>query len=127
MTSTPTPSDACPPTSLSDSIVRRLAYRSRTNSRRARALELAVCASDPVHWCDRWAWTYDPREPVATLPFDLFPRQAEFLLWLAERERLQEDGLVEKSRDMGVTWLCCAYALHAWLFRPGSALGFGSR
>jgi hypothetical protein len=40
---------------------------------------------------------------------------------------LQADGLVEKSRDMGITWLCCAYALHGWLFRPGFAAGFGSR
>ena len=24
---------------------------------------------------------------------------------------------------MGVTWLCCAYALHGWLFRPGFSAG----
>lgn len=40
---------------------------------------------------------------------------------------MQEDGLVEKSRDTGVTWLCCAYALHGWLFRPAFSAGFGSR
>jgi phage terminase large subunit len=60
-------------------------------------------------------------------PFDPFPRQAEFLAWLAEREARQESGLVEKSRDMGVTWLCCAYALHGFLFRPNFSCGFGSR
>jgi phage terminase large subunit len=26
-----------------------------------------------------------------------------------------------------VSWLCCAYALHGWLFRPGYQVGFGSR
>src|SRR5262245_33404255 len=116
---TSSPSAGCPPTNLSVSIARRLDYRRRTGTTTARALELAVCARDAVHWCNRWAWTYDPREPVASLPFDLFPKQADFLRWLAERERLQHDGLVEKSRDMGITWLCCAHALHAWLFRPG--------
>jgi hypothetical protein len=96
-------------------------------SPRLQGLELAVCARDAAHWVNTWGWTYDPREPAPTLPFDLFPKQAELLRWLARREAAQEDGLVEKSRDMGVTWLCCAYALHGWLFRPGFACGFGSR
>jgi phage terminase large subunit len=61
------------------------------------------------------------------LPFDPFPKQIEFLRWLKAREAAQEDGLVEKSRDMGVTWLCVAHAVHGWLFRPGFAAGFGSR
>lgn len=47
--------------------------------------------------------------------------------WLGEREERQEDGLAEKSRDVGFTWLCCAYALHGWLFRQGFSAGFGSR
>jgi hypothetical protein len=71
--------------------------------------------------------TYDPRERNPVIPFDLFPRQVEFLEWLAEREARQEHGLVEKSRDMGITWLCCAYALHGWFFRDGYQVGFGSR
>src|SRR5262249_15330507 len=112
----------------SDSIARRLDYLRRIgDDRRLQALELAVCAADPVHWVNRWGWTYDPRELVSTLPFDLFPRQVEFLRWLAEREARQEDGLVEKSRDMGASFLCCAHALHGWLFRPGYQVGFGSR
>jgi phage terminase large subunit len=46
---------------------------------------------------------------------------------LAEREARREDGLVEKSRDTGASWLGVAYALHGWLFRPGFVAGFGSR
>jgi hypothetical protein len=89
---------------------------------------LAVCAADVCHWVDTWCWTYDPRRLAGPfVPFDLFPKQAEFLAWLAERERLQEGGLVEKSRDMGASFLCCAYALHGWLFREGYQVGFGSR
>lgn len=61
------------------------------------------------------------------LPFDLFPKQAELLTWFAERERTRTNGLVEKSRDTGVSYLCCLYALHGWLFRDGFAVGFGSR
>ena len=95
------------------------------------AEELDRCSRDICHWVNNWCWTYDPRTGfstgVTTLPFDLFPRQEEFLCWLNERERAPEDGLVEKSRDMGVTWLCCAYMLHSWLFRQGFMGGFGSR
>jgi phage terminase large subunit len=90
-------------------------------------VEMALCASDPLRWLASWAWTFDPRESPSLLPFDPFGRQAEFLGWLAEREARQEDGLVEKSRDMGVTWLCAAFALHRWLFRRGFKCGFGSR
>src|SRR5437868_1415121 len=97
---TSSPSAGCPPTSWSESTARRLAYRQLTNTTTARAAELALCAADVVHWCDRWCWTYDPRQAQASLPFDLFPRQAELLRWLAERERLQQDGLVEKSREV---------------------------
>lgn len=86
-----------------------------------------MCSLDVVHWLRHWGWTYDPREPYPSLPFDPFPRQVEFLRWLEAREAARENGLAEKSRDMGVTWLCVAYALHGWLFRPGFAAGFGSR
>lgn len=86
-----------------------------------------MSASDVIHWCNHWAFTYDPRESDPVVPFDLFPKQEEFLRWLSEREAKQQDGLVEKSRDMGATWLCCVYALHGWLFRDGFSAGFGSR
>ncbi len=86
-----------------------------------------MCAGDVVHWVKHWAWTFDPREKVANMPFDLFPRQEEFLRWLSEREAADEDGIAEKSRDVGFSWLCCCFALHAWLFRPGCSIGFGSR
>lgn len=91
------------------------------------AAEWQRCAEDIVYWVNTYCFTYDPREPNATLPFQLFARQAEFLLWLQCREHNQEDALAEKCRDVGFTWLCCVYALHGWLFRKGFAAGFGSR
>ena len=89
--------------------------------------ERAACAASVGHWLDAYGRTFDPRLPQPLIPFRLFPRQREFLAWLAEREAAQEEGLAEKSRDVGFTWLCCAYALHGWLFRPGFSAGFGSR
>lgn len=107
-------------------------HRHGTETHNLQPFELSICADSVEHWVNHWAWTYDPRENPdgiksnRVLPFDLFPRQEEYLAWLREREQNEEDGLVEKSRDMGVTWLCCAYAAHGWLFRDGYSVGFGS-
>jgi hypothetical protein len=81
----------------------------------------------PADFIDDWAMTYDPRQDVKLLPFCLFPKQREYLDWLFERWQGKEDGLVEKSRDMGVTWLCCAFAVWMWIFHPQSSIAFGSR
>lgn len=88
-------------------------------------------ADHPSHFIHDWACTFDPRLPEiglpAVVPFLLFPRQAEYVDWLVERWRKREDGLVEKSRDMGLSWLCVAVAAWFWLFHPGTVVGFGSR
>ena len=76
--------------------------------------------------CD-WMITYDPRKKPSELPFQLFPRQREYIGWLYKRWKDKEDGLVEKSRDMGLTWLCSAFAVCVWLFEEGQTVAFGSR
>lgn len=85
----------------------------------------------PADFISDWGMTADPRNadrglPV-TVPFVLFPRQREFVEWLYERWKAREDGLVEKSRDMGVTWLCVGFAAWMWIFYGESVVGFGSR
>lgn len=85
----------------------------------------------PVEFITEWGMTFDPRNVEiglpAVVPFLLFPKQADFILWLVERWRGREDGLAEKSRDMGVSWLCVAFAVWMWTFHPGTVIGFGSR
>lgn len=114
---------------VSDSCERRYEYLLHIERNRLQKYELTICADSIEHWVNQYVYTYDPmrRFGYAVLPFDLFPRQVEMLNWLADRERTQTDGLVEKSRDMGASWICCLYALHAWLFREAYAAGFGSR
>jgi hypothetical protein len=88
-------------------------------------------ADNPVAFINDWGCTFDPRNPErdlpALIPFLLFPRQEEFINWLYARWKGSEDGLTEKSRDMGVSWLCVAFACWMWIFHPGSVIGFGSR
>jgi phage terminase large subunit len=86
---------------------------------------------NPVHFITDFGTTFDPRlieldiEPL--VPFVLFPIQIEFIGWLVARWKGREDGLVEKSRDMGVSWLSVAFAVWMWLYYEGSVIGFGSR
>jgi hypothetical protein len=92
---------------------------------------LAYYETRPVEFITHWLDTYDPRNAITglpiALPFVLFPRQAdlvEFYLALLEGEG---GGLIEKSRDMGATWLSGAFSVWAWRFVPGSSIGWGSR
>ena len=84
-------------------------------------------STHPVDFINDWLVTYDPRVQPSLMPFMLFPKQADYINWLYDRYNKKEDGLVEKSRDMGVTWLCCAFAAWMWLFVRGSSVSFGSR
>ena len=85
----------------------------------------------PVEFLTDWAITFDPRNAEVrlptTVPFLLFPKQAEFINWVRDLWLKRSDGLSEKSRDMGVSWLCVGFAVWMWLFHPGTVVGFGSR
>lgn len=85
----------------------------------------------PEDFINDWGMTYDPRSleagQLANIPFVLWPKQREYLLWLTERWKTPERGLVEKSRDCGVTWLSVGWSVSQWCFHDGFAAGFGSR
>lgn len=93
--------------------------------------ELYKCSKDPAHWFNHWIWTYDPRGMAfglpANIPFVLRPKQVELVDWLLERESTQTHGLIEKSRDEGMSYVVLGFYLHRWLFVEGFAGGVGSR
>lgn len=102
--------------------------------------EKARCGADAagiVYWFNHYCFTYDPRligkkgpDGEAISPyvrFQLWPKQVEFIHWLHERVTANEEWLVEKSRDVGVSYLCCGYALNRWLFVDGFKTTLGSR
>jgi phage terminase large subunit len=85
----------------------------------------------PADFITDWGCTFDPRNAELGLPtvvpFILFDKQREFIDWLYSRWRGRGDGLVEKSRDMGVSWLCVAFGAWMWCFHSGTVIGYGSR
>lgn len=91
----------------------------------------AYYRENPAQLIIDFGQTYDPRNVrrglPANLPFILFPKQEDLAYWLLERWKAGEDGLIEKSRDMGITWLVMGLACNLCLFNREMAIGTGSR
>lgn len=119
-----------PPQAVLAEIARRTGQQVEAVSpeeRERRREEQVKCALDAVYWIDTYAYTYDPRLPDPYVRFRLFPRQIEFLHWLEERWEKQQGGCIEKSRDVGASFIAVAFLLHKWMYSQGFAGGLGSR
>lgn len=69
---------------------------------------------NPAQFIIDWGMTTDPRNidyglPV-TIPFLLFPKQEEWIDWIMTRWRQRENGITEKSREMGLSWTSISLA-----------------
>lgn len=78
-----------------------------------------------------WGITKDPRNVeirrAALMPFLLWPKQRAWVEWVVDRWKNRQDGITEKSRDSGVTWLAVAVACSLCMLYDDMAIGFGSR
>lgn len=113
-----------------DEIKRRFELFARCNEDRdLRAMEVALCEKNIFHFINNWCWTFDPRPRAnhSHLPFNLYDFQYDSINWIDDRFRNNEVGVIEKSRDMGATWMLVVWALHKWLFRSGFTCLFGSK
>ena len=85
----------------------------------------------PWDFVTDWGVTFEPRNVekglITNIPFVLWPKQKEYLEWVYKSWRESRRGLVEKSRDCGVTWLTVGIYCALWLFEDGFTGGFGSR
>lgn len=115
-----------------EEMTRRYYYRMLIEkSEESKKAEIEKCRLDPIHWFNNWIWTYDPRgmpfNLPANIPFVLRPGQVDLVNWLIKRESTQTHGLIEKSRDEGMSYVVLGFYLHRWLFVEGFAGGVGSR
>lgn len=88
---------------------------------------LELCRRDIRFWFRHFAWTFDPRLPQPHQPFELYPYQEDALQAVMASIEHGEDLLIEKSRDMGISWLILLTFQYYWLFREGSNFHLGSR
>jgi phage terminase large subunit len=88
-------------------------------------------AEEPWDFITDWGVTADPRRVELDLdpmmPFVLFDKQREWLQFVMRKWKERRPGLTDKSRDGGLSWLSIGLGCTLCLFRPGMAIGYGSR
>lgn len=94
-------------------------------AKQAAVIELA--SREPIFFIENLCWTFDPRKEFSDLPFILYDYQKEYVYWLIDRIENKEDGLTEKSRDMGVSYIALCVFLWYWRHRRNSRFLIGSR
>lgn len=117
---------------------RRITMLNRIRDPETGPAYLAACKlfyKDNVpQFIDDWGVTVDPRNAGSgrplLMPFVLFPKQREFLDFIAQRQKASHkgngDGILVKSRDCGASWLAMAYSIVLCLFNEAITIGFGS-
>lgn len=91
----------------------------------------AVYREYPAQMIVDWGVTLDPRNIErglpAVFPFVLFDKQIEFIDCVMEQWRAKQNLLVEKSRDMGISWCFMSLAATLCVLFDDMAIGTGSR
>lgn len=93
-----------------------------------------ACALSPILWVNTFVWTYRQKkaDPLrGEVPVTGDESHVPFITWMIQDEALYSiescmdirgtgtagDALIDKSRDMGATWMILTMFHHAWLFR----------
>ena len=110
------------PKTLEENLLFRQTILQRSGSDRGLQRDLwDACSRDILFWINAFAWTYDPRVikdgRSPKLPFITWEFQDNAFLCLDESIG-STDVIVEKSRDMGASWICLTTFAYHWLFRP---------
>lgn len=78
-----------------------------------------------------WGVTFDPRNIErglpAIVPFVLFPKQRDTINYVLRKWRTSEPGLIEKSRDVGLSWITVGVGCALCILHSGFVVGYGSR
>lgn len=87
------------------------------------ASEKEKCAADIIYWLTYYCYTYDPRLPeiglIAKTAFIPFEKQKEVLASMQSWYENRQNGLIDKSREMGVSWLAMGFVTHQFQFGKG--------
>lgn len=75
-----------------------------------------ACKLDPLFFINGFVWTFEPRGDVnKKIPFILYQCQENPFMQILKSVN-KNDLLIEKSRDMGASWLCVLSFLWYFLF-----------
>lgn len=102
-----------------------MAYAEPT--RREAVEEIGKCYYSPVYFAHHYCHIYSKNKPAPGqvkavggrwIPFKLWPAQGPAMLSLRDHRQV----IWLKARQLGMTWLALACALHALLYSPGSTV-----
>lgn len=94
------------------------------------ALILDVYSVDPVKFIEHFCFVTADKLDGSPKPFFLFEYQKKLLYRLQELENsnpINGDFLVDKPREMGISWTICAFFLWRFLFTPNYSAFLMSR
>lgn len=115
------------------SLAGNLKYRSELlelceRDQEAAGLVKNICRQDILFWINCFCWTKDQRKSNDVLPFICYDFQSTDVIKNIESHiNNKKDLLIEKTRDMGVSWMILFVFTHKWLFESGSDFRVGSR
>lgn len=75
-----------------------------------------MCRRDVAFFGVTLGVIFEPRPLARWLPFFLWTDQVSLLSWFTEIFG-RRGGAVNKTRGIGLSWLCVLFILHAWLFK----------
>lgn len=90
---------------------------------------LELCRRDPLFFINAFVWQFNPNfippksgkgssMSLELGPFVTWPFQDEALAVMRKCMEERRDAVIEKSREMGASWLCLLLMLWYWLFVP---------
>lgn len=81
------------------------------------------CAESIIDFISRFCYTYNPKEKVKSVPFELYAKQEEYIRYLWRKHQAGEDGIVDKCRTAGATWCSIAFLVYNCLFQKEMSYG----
>lgn len=115
--------------------VRRRCTGDTPAAARERATELALCADDPAYFLIMYGVVFEPRKQGDRKPgwyrWMLYASQVQTIRAIQYSMSTEELGrgdlVIEKSREMGISWLVCGWVAHQFLFADNFVAGLISR
>lgn len=86
-----------------------------------------LCKEDILFYTNAFVFTFDPRTKDKSLPFITYPYQDEGILTIIDCIQKGKDLVIEKSRDMGASWISLLVMEWFWHFHAGYSFLMVSR
>jgi hypothetical protein len=89
-------------------------------SRKCREAVREACRTDFLFWVNAFVWQYNPRKKAEgeVGPFITWDFQDDGSLEILRCIEEDDDVVIEKSREMGASWLCLLVILWLYLYHP---------